>query len=305
MGVLLSEGRFDLLPDHSMRWGPPGPEEFPFEAASFAATLCQQRSARVAQARAGGKTDRNLPRVIRHMPFLDIPLGAWHGPRRRRYRDVRYAEAIEGLSHVQALWAANTIRTDGSQSGVFLSAGTLHGPPRRYLYFAIVIAGGDVTVAANSGVSDCIIVCDGAVTTPHASKSVIIARKGIVIKDKKDSVWNVLSSCGNVTVPEGVKKHQLIEEDTRRPLGLVRFFAVSDVGLTLDALSVKAIDPKCPLASAGLRKGDAFVSIDGKATKDAEGLRRALRRRFAIAGLGSFTVKRGGKTLTLRARLAE
>ncbi|MFQ3591896.1 MAG: PDZ domain-containing protein [Gemmataceae bacterium] len=49
-----------------------------------------------------------------------------------------------------------------------------------------------------------------------------------------------------------------------------------------------------PLAKAGVKQGDVFTHVDGVAVKDAESLRKALRRHYAILGYGAFTLTREG-----------
>ena len=95
----------------------------------------------------------------------------------------------------------------------------------------------------------------------------------------------------------------IVASPTKRPLGLIRFFEVADVGLTLDACKVTKVTG--PLAKAGVKPGDVFTHIDGVAVKDAEALRQALRRRYAILGYGAFTLTRDGKPLTVVAELGE
>ncbi|MBY0228567.1 MAG: hypothetical protein K2W96_04725 [Gemmataceae bacterium] len=69
-------------------------------------------------------------------------------------------------------------------------------------------------------------------------------------------------------------------------------------------LLFKAVAAAGPLANR-VRNGDVFVSVDGVAVKDADGLRRALRKRFAIGGVGRFVVRRGGEEVAVRAVLGE
>jgi hypothetical protein len=89
----------------------------------------------------------------------------------------------------------------------------------------------------------------------------------------------------------------------KRSFGLIRFFEVSDVGLTLDGCKVTKVAG--PLAKAGVQTGDVFTHADGVAVKDAEALRKALRRRYAILGYGAFTLTREGKPLTVVAELGD
>ena len=134
--------------------------------------------------------------------------------------------------------------------------------------------------------------------------SIIISRKAIQEQRLGGAFSTVYSSCGKIkSRPSSPGFH--LEEKARRPLGIVRFFELADVGLSLDALSVQTIAPLSRLGRAGLLKGDRFVSIDGTEAKDAEAVRRLLRKRFALGGVGTFVVKRDGKMVTLRARLAD
>jgi hypothetical protein len=291
---LAREGRIDLLPDHLFRWARHDGKDVTLLALSGAAAKCWQKGlGRLAPA----------PRRRAEKAGNNIWIRGWT---ERSLWGKNYVRVVEDVVDSTELYngfvVANLARLRGI-AGILTSASKFEATSG--VIGAIIVANGDVRIPVEA--SSCIIISDGTVELDVVSKSHVIARKGIRVRKDSGTYggFSVFVSGGKAEVPPATKKTSHVEEDARHPLGLVRFFEPSDVGLTLDALSVKSIDPKCPLALAGLRKGDAFVSIDGKPTKDAEELRRALRRRFAIAGLGSFTVKRGGKTITLRARLAE
>ena len=167
--------------------------------------------------------------------------------------------------------------------------------PQR-LHDLVAIVNGPLRAGA---CADSIVICDEMLGM-WAGDSICIARRSIHLKrrtgDRKieagDPVYNP-SDRSSFHVPAPGK----------RSFGLIRFFEVRDVGLTLDACKVTKVTG--PLAKAGVKSGDMFTHVDGVAVKDAEALRKALRRRYAILGYGAFSLLREGKPLTVVAELDE
>jgi hypothetical protein len=163
----------------------------------------------------------------------------------------------------------------------------------------VVVSGGDFLY--HRRLEGCVVFADGMIQTEQRTYGcLLIARGGVDVEE---------SAYRRRTIPPGeawILDEQslgIVASPTKRPLGLVRFFEVADVGLTLDACKVTKVIG--PLAKAGVQSGDMFTHVDGVAVKDAEALRKALRRRYAILGYGAFTLTRDGKPLTVVAELGE
>jgi hypothetical protein len=296
---LAAEGRLDLLPEHTMRWGSFDPEDISFKVTSkLAAEVFSRATARLPE----------KSWLRRSGPQNDILVKSWsiRSVDVRGYR--RSSEArIDSPHSLKALLAAESVRARGVK-GIFLTSGGLSATGTAS--GAIIIANGDVDI----GVGSCsIIISEGTVTAKLLAACVVIAAKGIRQTEEPPNGKGVISvgancvliSGGKVEVPGLVRRTSHVEEDVPRPLGIVRWFDPSDTGLSLDGMKVRSVAAACPLAEAGLRAGDTILEVDGLSIKDAEALRRALRRRFAIGGTGSFTISRGGETLVLQANLGE
>ncbi|HEY7156128.1 MAG TPA: PDZ domain-containing protein, partial [Gemmataceae bacterium] len=92
------------------------------------------------------------------------------------------------------------------------------------------------------------------------------------------------------------------------PVGFVKFFELSDVGLTVsnrdqkdepsrDGVRLKDVRKDSPFAS-GLRAGDVVTALEGTKATSPEIFRRLLRRKLGQGvPLLTFTVRRSGKTL--------
>jgi len=171
---------------------------------------------------------------------------------------------------------------------------------------------------SSAAVKGCVIVSGGNIRYCNQVDSSIVFADGIIRLEEK-SVGCLLIARSGLDVPElGYRRCKIqpgeglildkqslgiVASPTKRPLGLIRFFEVADVGLTLDACKVTKVTG--PLAKAGVQSGDVFTHVDGVAVKDAEVIRKALRRRYAILGYGAFTLSREGKSLTIVAELGE
>ena len=163
----------------------------------------------------------------------------------------------------------------------------------------VLVSGGDFRYQRT--VAESVIFSDGTIQLDRGCTGcLVVARKGLIAEAygyRKNKMMP-----GEVRIL-GDQSLGIVDSPTKRPLGLIRFFEVSDVGLTLDACKVTKVIG--PLAKAGVKPGDVFTHIDGVAVRDAEALRKALRRRYAILGYGAFTLTREGKPLTVVAELGE
>ena len=183
----------------------------------------------------------------------------------------------------------------GPESGILLADSLRPSKELASLSRMMMICNGDIQA---SRLDNALVICDGAVEANFGG-SLLIARKGARWKQAGKSREIApgephitdLTSTTNVVSPG------------KRSFGLIRFFEVADVGLTLDACKITKVVG--PLAKAGVKPGDVFTHVDGVAVKDAEALRKALRRRYAILGYGAFTLTRDGKPLTIVAELGE
>jgi hypothetical protein len=161
----------------------------------------------------------------------------------------------------------------------------------------VAIINGDIQVPNITG---SLVICDG-VMQGDQGHTLAIARKGIRWKYGPRTVDVATGEPERYLFMECCSIH--VPAPGKRSFGLIRFFEVADVGLTLDACKVTKVSG--PLAKAGVQPGDVFTHVDGVAVKDAEALRKALRRRYAILGYGAFTLTREGRPLTVVAELGE
>mgnify|MGYP002778614160 CR=1 FL=1 len=152
-----------------------------------------------------------------------------------------------------------------------------------------------------SKIEECVVFADGIIQTEQRTCGcLLIARSGLDVPASAYRRCKIQPGEGLILDKQSLG---IVASPTKRPLGLIRFFEVADVGLTLDACKVSNVVG--PLAKAGVQSGDVFTHVDGVAVKDAEALRKALRRRYAILGFGAFTLTRDGKPLTVVAELGE
>lgn len=212
-----------------------------------------------------------------------------------------------------------TVRRDGRIGGaeidrsLIVTAGPVH--VQGHLFSSIVFSCGDVK--ADYQLSRCYVVADGDVHAYHLIDNVIAARGNLHVK-RVFSETNTTAHIGGrlILEPSRIKgksplkaklderpKSFALKAACRRPLGFVRFFETSDVGIELTGTKVVALNAASPLRKAGLLVGDMLLAIDGKEAKDAESIRRMLRRAL-IQQEGRVTVKRGQKKLNLQVSFA-
>ncbi len=171
---------------------------------------------------------------------------------------------------------------------------------------SFIVAGGDVKKVER--MTDCILICDGDVELLYGSRlsgSIIVARGKVTCKNGE--IKGCLVRTGHTLVcPNGVKIDR--KDVTPDPLGFVKFFELTDVGLAAEDLlrrekndaagvRLKSVRKDSPFAT-GLRAGDVITAIEEKKTPTTENFRRILRRNLAKGGpLITFTVRRAGKTI--------
>jgi type II secretory pathway component PulC len=162
------------------------------------------------------------------------------------------------------------------------------------------------SVESEDWISDSIIVCDGDFRGVWLRNSIVIA--GGNVRCERASM-SVICTRQSLTVnPPKTSSHlnplvrNLIREGARNPLGFVRYFETSDVGLEVAAADGGVRVEKCDLAQppgkAGLRAGDVVTAVDGKPADSPEALRRLLRR-ATVAGETKLAVTRGTERLEL------
>jgi len=285
-----ADGAPDLLPEAAAKWGRHDLKDESFRAAAFLA-------ARLAVT---GQGRQPLTRPLawdQRLPIRDLDL------------------LLNGLSHKRAdsevlhlrgagRWLASggeVVVETGAISSIFLSRGTFRA--KADLVSCVVIANGDVEL--EEGCNSCVIITDGAIRLKGWAFTSILFSRGPISALASHAPNSLFVSAGGIGASRSVKAESLLHAHAPSLLGALRFFDVAEVGLKLDGREVRAVRKDCPLATAGLRIGDVFLSVDGVAVKSFDGLRRALRRRWVIAGVGEFVIRRGGTTLTLRAGLVE
>jgi hypothetical protein len=190
---------------------------------------------------------------------------------------------------------ARVDRERGIEECILLADSVLPKEGQGRLDSVVVVSNGDIR---HNNLDRTFIICDGTVESAPRH-SLLIARKGIRWK-QAGTLREIAPGKPELTRDESTVH---VVPPGKRSFGLVRFFEVSDVGLTLDACKVTKVIG--PLAKAGVKPGDIFTHVDGVAVKDAEALRKALRRRYAILGYGAFTLTRDGRPLSVVAELGE
>jgi hypothetical protein len=233
-----------------------------------------------------------------------MPLRANRPSRNRAYHlgdDVTVSKQLwpEGIAYAQLCGRVVNVPVAAEDS--LLAGREIVRPDRISVRIkrCVIISGGDFLY--QDPMQESIAVADGIIRieqNPH--KCLLIARKGLDVPALGYRRCKIQPGEGLILDKQSLG---IVASPTKRPLGLIRFFEVSDVGLTLDALKVTKVAG--PLAKAGVKPGDVFTHVDGIAVKDAEALRKALRRRYAILGYGAFTLTRDGKSLTVVAELGD
>src|SRR5262249_40164279 len=102
--------------------------------------------------------------------------------------------------------------------------------------------------------------------------------------------------------------YSVAKENETSPLGFIKFFELSQVGLGVKAansmVTVEATTAGSVSEKAGLKVGDTILEVNGKKPDSAESLRRLLRDALAV-GDATVTLKRGEKTETVKIALPE
>ncbi|HKB42022.1 MAG TPA: PDZ domain-containing protein, partial [Gemmataceae bacterium] len=100
-----------------------------------------------------------------------------------------------------------------------------------------------------------------------------------------------------------------MKDNEPTPLGFVRFFDPSSVGINVEktdsGVKVKDAPKEKPFGAAGLLSGDFIVALDGKEPKDPETFRRLLRPRAVNNEEMLFCIRRGNETLEIKVRVPE
>ena len=295
----IDEGRFDLLPDAVISCGDYDTDNDLFKLANIAAIRLVEKSNISDSPLKVKRTTDILPDSFLNVKSLKFPDGE-HKIKSISPRSYLIQNQI-GL--VAASSCYSNLDTQGA-GGIFLVQDRFTNS--QALNACIVVANGPVIVGESIDFS--IIISNSDVQIPRNTSISVVIGQNISISHRTRVAGHMtgvtLVARNKVTgmIPEN-KQGTSILLGEKRPLGLIRFFEVSDVGLTLDACKVTKVAG--PLAKAGVKPGDVFTHVDGVAVKDAEALRKALRRRYAILGYGAFTLTREGKPLTVVAELGE
>jgi hypothetical protein len=169
---------------------------------------------------------------------------------------------------------------------------------------SVIIAGDNVRIEEACGV---IIVCDGDVeVTGRAAVSLIVARGKVT--GPQSIRYSIVRSRDFVS--DAFADKEAGTKETPDPLAFVKFFELSDVGLTVaerdgkgepvrDGVCLKDVR-KGTIFSPALQAGDVVTAVDGTKAASQEGLRKLLRKRLAQGGPRiTFTVRRAGQTSTV------
>jgi hypothetical protein len=170
---------------------------------------------------------------------------------------------------------------------------------------SVLIIGGNLHATSVAG---SIIVCDGDVELFNPPEweqegDLIIARGKVTCRRGKLTKCLVRSE-NFLLYPDG--KKIIIKDGTPDPVGFVKFFEFTDVGLIVsdrdakgepvrDGIYLKDVLMASPFAP-GLRAGDVVTALDGMKAASPEAFRRLLRRKLGPGGLPlTFTVRRAEK----------
>jgi hypothetical protein len=213
------------------------------------------------------------------------------GPVVARADDIQFVGPISGDLLVSA----------GPVRGLEMSK---YGPPM--LIGSVVFACGPVTVGGSLARS--VVICDGDVTVLDGgcSTCLIIARGDIICRDLGARESRIIAS-GKVRLPKVANNRgAIIKENEPDLLGFVKFFDPARAGIEVEAaeggVRVKQATEGKPFARAGLRAGDLVTELGGAPTTSPDMFRRLLRTRIALGDEMVFKVRRGEKTLEVRAR---
>jgi hypothetical protein len=206
---------------------------------------------------------------------------------------------------------ASGVDVDKKLKGLIVSRGTVR--LRKGLESSLVLATGDVNVEVMLYST---IICDGDVQLAASVRSLIVARGNVVIENHSEE--NTIIAGGKVTLKKPrldgnrltrkVDHEDHVQSGVTRPLGYITFFELSTAGVEVKvadtAVSVAKVAEGKSFAAAGVKVGDVVVTVNGKKPDSAESLRRLLRDALAL-GDATVTLKRGGKTETVKVNLPE
>jgi hypothetical protein len=168
---------------------------------------------------------------------------------------------------------------------------------------SLIVAGGDIkTICPMKS----ILVCDGDVELQEPpERGLIVARGKVTCRNRK------LTGCA-VRSEDYFQFHDgkkiIIKDGVPDPVGFVKFFELSDVGLTVsdrdqkeepikDGVRLKDVRKDSPFASR-LRAGDVVTALDETKIASPEVFRRLLRRKLGQGvPILTFTLRRSGETL--------
>jgi hypothetical protein len=167
------------------------------------------------------------------------------------------------------------------------------------LFYSVLFSGGSLELEALVG---SVLVCDGECAIGIAKDSLIIARGGVRCS-RVASNCRIITPGRVVLPPKKSVRRTTTREKEATPLGLVKFFDPSEVGLTVGpgkgGVQVKGVKPGLRFARAGLKMGDQVLSVGGSRAASLEEFRRALRGKLAAGGAFTLKVRRGGRVLDL------
>jgi RNA polymerase sigma factor (sigma-70 family) len=220
---------------------------------------------------------------------------------KKKAHDVKRWQTVEAGGQIIN---GRAIAAEGVNDLVLLNGALVaRGPVTvRGLTNAVVFVNGDVTLIG--GPINCIIVCDGDVTFKGgAINCVVLAGGSIRAVNSIDSVYAARGA-----VEQGFGTNITARPDEKFPLGAVKFFASSQLGVeakeTDGKVRVESVEAGTPLAKAGLQKGDVVTALGETKADSVEAFRRALRRQLAD-GKAVIKVRRDDREVALSAALLD
>lgn len=137
----------------------------------------------------------------------------------------------------------------------------------------------------SGAIEGCVIISSGRVALgSRVEDSLVISRGGIGAANLKDISHCHLASSGKIAgLPNPDKWAPIVEAEQGKPLGFVRWFETSAVGLEATpvrgGMRVTKVAEDSVAGRAGLRVGDVISALDGEAAKDTpDGFRKQVRR---------------------------
>jgi hypothetical protein len=203
------------------------------------------------------------------------------------------------------------VTVEGPGKGVIVSTGDVTVSGDRERDFCLILSCGSVTL--EEGCVEAVIVCDGDVRVRgglrwgHLGHCLIVARGDVTLP--ADTWGCVVVAGGKVTksgtLPRSMRPandYNLIREKDASGLGVIRFFDLARAGIEVEA-DRDGVRVKKPFATA-LRSGDVIVAVGEAKVGSVEAFRKAWRAALAEGTRTiPLTVRRGGKTLEVRARV--